>query len=145
MQHFSRLADALGARLGPDSLESESESAYRLRTADGLFVSLRSLDRRTGLFQARVGPLPGNARKADELCKHLLLLNRPRLASQKEILSVDSDSNDIILQRTFDMTKQTEETIATLAEKFLNALEYWQAQATHENTHPSEELLFLRL
>jgi len=79
-----------------------------------------------------VGPVPPDSADGRALLHRLLRLELATLNASDEVLSIDPERNQLVLWAAYADDGLTDEVFDRLLAQFLNALEFWRAQAEEE-------------
>jgi len=120
-----QLIKSLAQKLNHDPPEPGENGEYVWTFDEGLTVRFIPGGKETLILHGGVAKVPGDEREADELLKGMLKLNLARMKKQKEVLSLDRESGEVILYLKVPTTDLSAEDFEEVMEGFLNTLEYW--------------------
>lgn len=112
--------------LGVEHLEPDETGQFSLRFDDKLDVKIRRLDSSTVLLLAVVGHAPSSDVAARDYLERLLTRSLLHLKEDvKEVISLDSETGELLLQRTEDLHALTSHHVQECLEEFTNVAEEW--------------------
>jgi hypothetical protein len=122
---LEQLMQSLAERLNLDPPEPYGKDEYRYTFDEDLTVRCLTGGKETVILCGAVAAVPGDEREADELLKRMLKLNLARMKTQKEVLSLDRESGEVILYLKVPTKDLSAEDFEEVMEAFVNTLEYW--------------------
>ena len=121
--NYRELLSELARQLNLDSLEPDGDGCCLLRFDDGLEVELQQLDSSHVLLRSSLDEPPEADFEAEEFFQTLLQRNLPRVHEQREVLTLDPDTDRVMLYRVERIGSLA--AFVTVLEEFLNSVETW--------------------
>lgn len=125
---FHTLIDTLRQRLDLPTLSADEQGGYQLEF-DGMPVYCFRISGFVYLESPLQTP-PTNAREAVDLFRDILQRNLARLNQQAAVLSLDEDTNTVMLHQSLPLDSLDIHRFEDALEEFLNHLEYWRGEAS---------------
>ncbi|MEW4486742.1 CesT family type III secretion system chaperone [Thalassoglobus sp. JC818] len=116
----------LSETLGIDDLIPEEDGRYRMQFDQQLDVSIRIDGRSTVILESALGPVPDDEMRAEHLLKQVLGRSLLHFRRCRDVVCYEPESEQIVLQRSFNLDDISISGFHEQLEEFLNTLEPWR-------------------